>query len=356
MKVNSKINYNKIYYYNHFIFTEDSVKFLIDNLDKSNFWLKSNLNVSWESIQEFREYNSKPEEELEYLLSNKACTKCKIVKNINNFRIRNNKINSFCKKCENYRKPKIKELKQSVLLSSPNKKLFLGENIYYSNLNEDIALGLYFALKELTIEQVADLFNLKYYTVKNFYNMINYKNKLHLENLYLKNTTKQCKRCLEFKLINQFFKSENYTKICLLCKSKKRYYCDKYTEKEKKLNRLPKTPEQKFRKLVSSSILKMLKKQKSKKESSILKHLGYSIKDLISHIESQFDERMNWDNHGVYNKNKFTWQLDHIKCHSDYPYTSMNDENFKIVWALENLRPLESIVNITEGPKRIRHK
>lgn len=356
MKVNNKINYNGTYYYNHFIFNEESIKFLINNLDKSNFWLKNKLNISWESIQEFREYNSKPTEELEYLLNNKLCTKCKLIKNISNFRIRNDKINSACKKCDNYKKPKDKTIKETVLLSSPNKRMFVEEYIYYSNLNENVALGLYFALKEFNIEQTANLFNLKYYTVKNFHNMINYKDKLHLEKLYLNNTTKQCKRCLEIKPLNQFFKHENYTKVCLLCKSKKRYYSDKYTEKEKKLNRLPKTPEQKFRKLISSSILKMLKKRNSKKESSILKHLGYSINDLIKHIESQFDERMNWDNHGLYNKEKFSWQLDHIKCHSDYPYTSMNDENFKIVWSLNNLRPLEAKINIIEGSNRTRHK
>ena len=77
MKVNNKINYKGIYYYNHFIFNQDSIKILIDNLDKSNFWLKEKLNIAWESIQEFREYNLKPTEELEYLLNNKSCTKCK---------------------------------------------------------------------------------------------------------------------------------------------------------------------------------------------------------------------------------------------------------------------------------------
>jgi len=36
-------------------------------------------------------------------------------------------------------------------------------------------------------------------------------------------------------------------------------------------------------------------------------------------------------------KDKRTWQVDHIKSHSEFKYTSMEDEGFKLCWALINL-------------------
>jgi 5-methylcytosine-specific restriction endonuclease McrA len=63
---------------------------------------------------------------------------------------------------------------------------------------------------------------------------------------------------------------------------------------------------------------------------------------------------MNWDNYGVYLKNKDKkWHIDHIIPQSTLPYTNMEDENFKKCWALENLRPLESVENMKKGSKFI---
>jgi hypothetical protein len=59
---------------------------------------------------------------------------------------------------------------------------------------------------------------------------------------------------------------------------------------------------------------------------------------------------MTWENRGIYkanewddnNKSTWKWQLDHIIPQSDLPYTSMDDENFKKCWSLDNLRALSS--------------
>lgn len=95
-----------------------------------------------------------------------------------------------------------------------------------------------------------------------------------------------------------------------------------------------------------------MKKGKSNKAGqSILKFINYTIEELKVHIEKKFfDEKMNWENYGTY------WHLDHIIPQSDLPYTSMEDENFKLCWSLSNLRSLEAKQNIIEGAKRIRHK
>lgn len=72
---------------------------------------------------------------------------------------------------------------------------------------------------------------------------------------------------------------------------------------------------------------------------------------------------MNWNNQGTYNvqtwdsndSTTWTWQLDHIIPQSDLPYISMEDNNFKKCWSLNNLRPLSAKQNLLDGATRIRH-
>lgn len=128
--------------------------------------------------------------------------------------------------------------------------------------------------------------------------------------------------------------------------------------------RLNTDPVYKFRKMISIHIGKALKRNGSSKEGSILKYLPYTIKELKEHIEKQFEPWMNWENHGKYVASKWDddisdtwkWQLDHIIPHSDLPYKSMTDENFKKCWSLNNLRPLSAKKNVLDGANRSRHK
>lgn len=68
--------------------------------------------------------------------------------------------------------------------------------------------------------------------------------------------------------------------------------------------------------------------------------VGYTIDDLMKHLEKQFDDKMTWDNYGNY------WWIDHIKARSLFKYETAEDQEFKKCWALENLQPLEKIANI----------
>ena len=85
---------------------------------------------------------------------------------------------------------------------------------------------------------------------------------------------------------------------------------------------------------------------------------------MRNHLESLFEPWMSWDNHGVYDKKKWndndsktwTWQIDHIIPQSDLPYSNMIDENFKVCWSLDNLRPLNSKKNNEDGTNKVRHK
>ena len=93
---------------------------------------------------------------------------------------------------------------------------------------------------------------------------------------------------------------------------------------------------------------------------SILKYLPYTIEDLKLYLESKFEWWMNWDNWGMYdvktwddnNSLTWTWNIDHIIPQSYFKYVSMEDEEFKRCWALENLRPYSAKQNILDGNRR----
>ena len=162
-------------------------------------------------------------------------------------------------------------------------------------------------------------------------------------------------------------KSYNLSHKDEIKKQRKQYYQanKQYIgEQKRKYNKRRRSvdPFFKIRNYVSKQIWCVLKKNNSNKNKlSITKFID--VKKLFSHIESQFEPWMNWDNYGKYdlntwdenNSNTWTWQLDHIIPQSDLPYVSMEDDNFKKCWNLSNLRPYSSKLNVLDGTNRIRH-
>lgn len=73
--------------------------------------------------------------------------------------------------------------------------------------------------------------------------------------------------------------------------------------------------------------------------------VGYTVEELMRHLENQFDKMMNWNNYGPY------WVIDHIKPKSLFHFTSAEDPEFKKCWALENLQPLEKRANMAKSDK-----
>jgi hypothetical protein len=69
---------------------------------------------------------------------------------------------------------------------------------------------------------------------------------------------------------------------------------------------------------------------------------------------------MTWNTHGIYNSktwddndvSTWRWQIDHIIPQSILPYTSIEDNNFKKCWALENLRPYSAKQNILDKDRK----
>jgi len=97
-----------------------------------------------------------------------------------------------------------------------------------------------------------------------------------------------------------------------------------------------------------------------KQGRSIFNFLPYNVEQLRQHLESLFEFWMNWDNWKKYNPktwddndpDTWTWNIDHIIPKSFFSYTSVEDEQFKKCWSLENLRPYSAKRNVLEANRR----
>lgn len=98
---------------------------------------------------------------------------------------------------------------------------------------------------------------------------------------------------------------------------------------------------------ISSAIRDTLKGTKNGKQWQIL--VGYSLQDLIKHLERRFDSKMTWDNYG-----KKGWHIDHITPLAAFFYTSYDDPDFKRCWALDNLQPLWEKDNLSKNTKIVK--
>ena len=76
--------------------------------------------------------------------------------------------------------------------------------------------------------------------------------------------------------------------------------------------------------------------------------LGYTIDELIKHLESKFQPGMSWGNYG-----RAGWHIDHIKPDSWFIYSSTEDQGFKDSWSLNNLQPMWESDNCSKGDRFI---
>ena len=172
----------------------------------------------------------------------------------------------------------------------------------------------------------------------------------HKEELKIKRKICYQQNKQESSVYNKEYRNKNKEKI-----NKKR---NENESKKRKFN-----PVFKIKKIISDAIRKAIKSSGNQKNGSIWNYLGYTIIELKTHLESQFDWWMSWKNHGVYspktwdNSNflTWTWQIDYIIPRSLFKYTSMEDEEFKRCWSLSNLRPLDAKSNNIDGVNKLRH-
>ena len=86
---------------------------------------------------------------------------------------------------------------------------------------------------------------------------------------------------------------------------------------------------------IASAISTALKGNKNRKKWQTL--VGYSLEDLIKHLEFHFEPWMNWDNYG---KKSEKWAVDHSIPTTWFEYEMPYSPEFKACWSLQNLRPM----------------
>jgi len=91
---------------------------------------------------------------------------------------------------------------------------------------------------------------------------------------------------------------------------------------------------------ISGGIFKALKGAKHGQHWEDL--VGYTLDDLMRHLESLFTEGMTWANYGK-------WHLDHIIPRSAFNFASPEDIDFQRCWALKNLQPMWASENISKS-------
>lgn len=72
--------------------------------------------------------------------------------------------------------------------------------------------------------------------------------------------------------------------------------------------------------------------------------VGYTLEELVQHLERQFVAGMTWDNIGE-------WEIDHIRPKSMFKYVDASDPAFRECWSLTNLRPLWAQENRSKHAK-----
>jgi hypothetical protein len=109
-----------------------------------------------------------------------------------------------------------------------------------------------------------------------------------------------------------------------------------YTKVRKK-----KDPLYKLTLSIRSLILISFKNQFTKKSKKTVEILGCSFEEFKVHLESQFDENMNWENHGTY------WHMDHIKPIS----LAKNEKEVFDLNHYTNFQPLFWLDNLSKSNK-----
>lgn len=116
----------------------------------------------------------------------------------------------------------------------------------------------------------------------------------------------------------------------------------KYCSPKCRFNNWTNQPKNKLNWAVQDAVRKGLRPKIRIRKSKYLDGLDFTMDELRIHLENQFEDWMNWNNHGL-------WHLDHIKPVASFNFISMEDEDFKKCWALENLQPLKDTENMRKN-------
>ena len=248
----------------------------------------------------------------------KKCSKCKEEKPFEEFRKRKTSKDgrrASCKECQkqHYKNNKEKILEHRKQYYENNREKILEHRKQYRENNKEKILEQAKQWRENNKEKILE--RAKQYRENNK-EKIRETNKQYREN----NKEKTRER-------NKQYRENNREKIL-------EYYSNYYKQKRKN------DPEFRLRTNIRGAFYRFLNGNKEKSTSEYLKDCGYTRKELMKHLEEQFDQNMTWDNYGSY------WHVDHIIPQSAFDYK--NDQHIKWCWSLENLRPLEAWENMSK--------
>lgn len=97
---------------------------------------------------------------------------------------------------------------------------------------------------------------------------------------------------------------------------------------------------------VRNSISRSLKGNKNGRHWETL--VGYTLEELMIHLEKQFVDGMSWENYGL---GEGQWSIDHIMPRTFFKFETHTDEEFLRCWSLKNLQPLWHLDNIKKRDK-----
>jgi len=105
-------------------------------------------------------------------------------------------------------------------------------------------------------------------------------------------------------------------------------------------------PKNKINRRLTSSLWQALRGNKNGHHWEDL--VGYTLEDLMAHLESLFKNGMTWDNYG-----KFGWHIDHIIPQCLWEFETYTDPEFRQCWALSNLQPLWANDNLSKSKRSV---
>lgn len=105
-------------------------------------------------------------------------------------------------------------------------------------------------------------------------------------------------------------------------------------------------PKYRLNSAVSRGIWKCLQQRKNGWHWEIL--VGWTLKDLVRHLERHFLPGMTWKNWG---KGKGKWNIDHTIPINAFNFKNPNHLDFERCWALKNLKPMWSENNLRKHAK-----
>jgi len=107
------------------------------------------------------------------------------------------------------------------------------------------------------------------------------------------------------------------------------------------------TPRGKVENAIRAGINKGIRR-KDKRGNKTFDILGYSVTELMSHLERKFADGMSWDNYG---HGHGCWHIEHKIPVVAHNYETPYDIDFERCWSLKNLRPMWAEENWTKNDK-----